>query len=204
MSNKSEDHFKKVAPKYMRKLMMDFPELSLEDAAAIFGNAGHESGGFTILQEIKPTVAGSRGGWGWMQWTGPRRKAFEAYAKRTGKDLSADDTNYDYLFLELKGIEGSEKAAIPNTIKAKGLDAKVEAFEKSFLRAGVKHYPKRKQWAKIALDAYTAVYNGKEKPVDVWQPELEPNKGLGKSALVVIAFAAIAAAVVFFFVPIGG
>lgn len=44
----------------------------------------------------------------------------------------------------------------------------------------------------------------KEKPVDVWQPELEPNKGLGKPALVLIAFAAIAAAVVFFFVPIGG
>lgn len=44
----------------------------------------------------------------------------------------------------------------------------------------------------------------KEKPVDVWQPDLEPNKGLGIPALVLIVFAAIAAAVVFFFVPIGG
>lgn len=43
----------------------------------------------------------------------------------------------------------------------------------------------------------------KEKPVDVWQPDLEPNKGLGIPALVLIVFAAIAAAVVFFFVPIG-
>lgn len=44
----------------------------------------------------------------------------------------------------------------------------------------------------------------KEPPVDVWQPDLEPNKGLGIPALVLIVFAAIAAAVVFFFVPIGG
>jgi hypothetical protein len=34
------------------------------------------------------------------------------------------------------------------------LDAKVKAFEKAFLRAGVKHYPSRIKWAKIALLAY--------------------------------------------------
>lgn len=201
---KAEDHFRKTVPKYMRKLLSDFPNLSVDDAAAIFGNAGHESAGLTTLQEIKPTVAGSRGGWGWMQWTGPRRRAFEAYAKRTGKSLYDDDTNYDYLFLELKGVEGTESNAVPATIKAKCLDAKVEAFEKSFLRAGVKHYDQRKKWAKIALEAYTATYNGKEKPVEVWQPDLEPNKGLSLPALVFIVIAAIAAAILFFFVPIGG
>lgn len=44
----------------------------------------------------------------------------------------------------------------------------------------------------------------KEKPVEVWQPDLEPNKGLGLPALVFIVIAAIAAAILFFFVPIGG
>lgn len=37
-----------------------------------------ERGGFTLLQEQKPTVAGSKGSFGWYQWTGPRRRAYFA------------------------------------------------------------------------------------------------------------------------------
>lgn len=149
----AEQTFRAKAPAVMAKLRSDFP-IGVEDAAAILGNLGHESAGLTILQEIKPTVAGSKGGYGWPQWTGPRRRAYEAYCARTGKDPASDEANYAYLFIELKGIEGSEKAAIGKTVAAKGLDAKVEAFELAFLRAGAKHYPSRKQWAKIALDAW--------------------------------------------------
>ncbi|MET3925624.1 phage tail tip lysozyme [Devosia sp. 2618] len=140
----AEQTFRAKAPAIMAKLRSDFP-IGVEDAAAILGNLGHESAGLTILQEIKPTVAGSRGGFVWAQWTSPRRRAYEAYCKRTGKDPASDDANYAYLFIELKGIEGSEKAAIGKTVAAKGLDAKVEAFELAFLRAGVKHYPSRNQ-----------------------------------------------------------
>jgi len=149
----AEQAFRAKAPDIMNKLMGDFA-ITPADAAAIIGNAGHESYGLTVLQEIKPTVPGSRGGWGWMQWTGPRRKAFEAYCARTGKDKASDEANYAYLFLELKGIEGHEKAAISKLKAAKGLEAKVIAFEKAFLRAGVKHYSSRQRWASIALEAW--------------------------------------------------
>lgn len=145
--------FRATAPKYMRRLVADFPQLDLQDAAAIFGNLGHESLGFTKLQEMKPTVKGSRGGWGWAQWTGPRRRAFEAYCQRTGKDPASDEANYAFLFLELSGKEGTEKAAVGKITAAVGLQGKVEAFEKAFLRAGVKHYDSRLAWAKIAADA---------------------------------------------------
>lgn len=149
----AEAHFRAVAPAYMRRLLSDFPALDGQGAAAIFGNLGHESLGFTKLQEMKPTVKGSRGGWGWAQWTGPRRRAFEAYCARTGKDPASDEANYAYLFVELKGIEGTEAGAIARVVSATGLQAKVEAFEKAFLRAGVKHYESRLQWARIAVDA---------------------------------------------------
>lgn len=151
----AEAVFRAKAPGIMAQLIRDFP-ITPTDAAAIVGNAGHECLGFTTYQEIKPTVAGSRGGWGWMQWTGPRRRAFEAYCARTGKDPASDEANYAWLFLELKGIEGTEGSAIGKTVAAKDLDAKVIAFEKAFLRAGVKHYPSRQNWARIALDAWRA------------------------------------------------
>lgn len=172
MSSNAEQVFRAKAPWIMSKLMADFP-ITSEDAAAIVGNAGHESLGFTAMQEFKPTVAGSRGGWGWMQWTGPRRRAFEAYCKRTGKDLASEDANYAWLYLELKGIEGTEGGAIAKTVAAKGLAAKVEAFEKAFLRAGVKHYPSRKLWAQRALDAHL-VASAAPKPAAAPKPSAEP------------------------------
>jgi hypothetical protein len=148
----AETHFRAVAPKYMRLFMEDFAAGPL-DAAAVFGNGGYESLGFTKLQEMKPTVAGSRGGWGWFQWTGPRRKAFEAYCRRNNLDPASDDANYKFLFVELIG---SEKGAIPKLKAAKTLEEKVKAFELGFERAGVKAYPKRLHWAEIALDALEA------------------------------------------------
>lgn len=153
----AEAHFRAVAPLYMRRLLSDFPALDPQGAAAIFGNLGHESLGFTKLQEMKPTVNGSKGGYGWAQWTGPRRRAYEAYCARTGKDPASDEANYAYLFVELKGIEGTEAGAVARVVSATGLQAKVEAFEKAFLRAGVKHYDSRLQWARIAVDAFREV-----------------------------------------------
>jgi hypothetical protein len=147
----AEAHFRVIAPKYMALLLQDFPMLDVLDAAAVFGNAGHESKGLTDDQEDAPVVKGSRGGANWMQWTGPRRKDFESYCTRNDLDPDSDDAAYKWLFLELKG---AEKKAIPSLIAAKTLKTKVEAFEKAFLRAGVKHYPSRLKWAEIALDAF--------------------------------------------------
>lgn len=214
----AEAHFRAVAPAYMRKLLADFPMLDPQGAAAIFGNLGHESRGFTALQEIKPTVAGSKGGWGWAQWTGPRRRAFEAYCKRTGKDPTSDEANYAYLFVELKGIEGTEAGAIARVVSAAGLEAKVKAFELAFLRAGVKHYDSRLQWARIAVDALRGPDEAAIRPTgpvilpttpnppppDIPSPDpRQPQKkggGFGWLWLVGIAIAAILAFVAF--VPI--
>lgn len=199
----AEATFRRKAPGIMNMLMADF-NISAIDAAAIVGNAGHESLGFTALQEIKPTVAGSRGGWGWMQWTASRRRAFEAYCKRTGKDPASDEANYAWLYLELKGIEGTEGAAIGKTQAAVGLDAKVKAFELAFLRAGVKHYDSRIRWAKIALAAWeadrTAPANPKPAPIPV-EPLPPPRTGGIKPAGVLVAIIIVAAlAAAFFFV----
>lgn len=216
----AEAHFRAVAPVYMRKLLTDFPALDPQGAAAIFGNLGHESLGFTALQEMKPTVRGSRGGWGWAQWTGPRRKAFEAYCKRTGKDPASDEANYAYLFVELKGIEGSEAAAVARVVSAVGLQEKVVAFEKAFLRAGVKHYDSRLQWARIAVDAFREADEPPKPaptgpvilpstpnppPPDIPSPDpIQPGKkgGFGWLWIAGLAIAAVLAFVAFVPIPI--
>jgi hypothetical protein len=58
--------FRRKAPDTMLKLMADF-DLDAPDAAAILGNIGHECGGFHLMQEVKPAVEASRGGFGWCQ-----------------------------------------------------------------------------------------------------------------------------------------
>lgn len=135
---------------FIGRLMKDF-DLDLLSAVAIVGNAGHESGGFKSLQELKPLVPGSRGGYGIMQWTGPRRREYEAYCKRNGLDPANMDSNYKFLFVELKGPEGRVLNFLRN---AKTLDDKVEIFCKTFLRPGKVHMDSRKVWAKRALTAW--------------------------------------------------
>src|SRR5258706_3609441 len=56
--------FTDKAVRYIPRLQVDLG-ITREQACGIFGNLGTETGGFTALQEIKPTVAGSRGGYGW-------------------------------------------------------------------------------------------------------------------------------------------
>ncbi|TIX69845.1 MAG: hypothetical protein E5V25_10915, partial [Mesorhizobium sp.] len=122
---KAQDLFRSKAPWIMALLMRDF-QLQLDDAAAILGNIGHECLGFTAMQEIKPTVPSSRGGFGWAMWTGPRRRNFEAYCTRNGFKTTDDRANYGFLFSELKG---PERGAIGKLKAANGLNAKVKAFE---------------------------------------------------------------------------
>ena len=142
--------FERVCQTYMPRLMKDL-DLPVLDAAAVFGNGGYESGGFTKLQEIKPVVRGSRGGYGWFQWTGPRRRSFESFVKVLGLPANSDEANYQFLISELKG---PEKRALAALRAAPTLDTKTVAFEESYERAGVKAYPKRKEMALAALHAY--------------------------------------------------
>ena len=143
--------FEDKAPWFMEQLIKDF-DLEVLDAAAIIGNAGHESGGFKSLQEIKPVVPGSRGGFGIMQWTGPRRRQYEAFCKSGGLNPSAMESNYEFLKYELS--ETPEKKALVEIRKQKTLDSKTESFMRTFLRPGVPHLQSRKDWALRALHAY--------------------------------------------------
>lgn len=146
------EYFQSQALKIIPLLMSDF-DLDELSAFAIVGNLGHESGGFKSLQEKKPLVPGSRGGYGWAQWTGSRRRDYEAYCARNKLDPTSFKANYGFLFVELKG---SEKEAIPAVKSASGLYDKVVAFEEAFERAGVKHYDSRLKWAQRAQDAWEA------------------------------------------------
>lgn len=152
--------FKAKAPWIMGLLIEDFG-FDAFDAAAVVGNAGHESGGLTVFQERNPTIKGSRGGFGWFQWTGPRRRTFEAYCQRAGFDPRGDKANYSFLFVELKGPEARAVAA---TKREHSLKDKVVAFEMAYERAGIKHYPSRVKWAERALAAWNAATPAQKTP----------------------------------------
>lgn len=143
--------FESKAPGIMMLLMKDF-DLDVDGAAAILGNLGLESGGFKYFQELKPKSG--RGGIGWPQWTGVRRRSYEAYCTRNKLDPTSDKANYAYLWVELSG---DYKSSITAVKKAVTLYDKVVAFEKSFERAGVKNYPERYHYAQLAKEAYTEV-----------------------------------------------
>jgi len=69
-------------------------------ASGIVSNLNAESG-IQGINEVNPAVPGSRGGFGWAQWTGPRRDAFEAYAAQNHLDPSSDAANMGFLVQEL-------------------------------------------------------------------------------------------------------
>lgn len=65
-------------------------------------NFKDESGFDPSINEANPIVPGSRGGFGLGQWTGPRRRALEAYG---GENAGTMDTQLDFLMSELGGPE---------------------------------------------------------------------------------------------------
>lgn len=125
--------------------------LTALQAAGVFGNAGHESGGFRLLQEIAPQ--GGAGGWGWFQETGPRRTAMLAWCRARHLDPASDEANYGYLLQELRSTE----AAALRALKAcTTLEAATETFCRLFERPGVVAMPDRLVWAGRALAAIEA------------------------------------------------
>lgn len=159
--------FNKWAAIFISQLITDF-KLDALSAIAIIGNAGHESGGFKSLQEKKPVVPGSRGGYGIMQWTGPRRREYEAYCKRNGLDPADMTSNYKFLFVELSGPEGR---VIKRLKDANTLEEKVRIFSEGFLRPGIPHMESRQVWARRAQAAWSSQ---KPEPIVVPEPVVLP------------------------------
>lgn len=81
------------------RLMADLA-LTENQAAGIVGNLGYESSGFRELREYGQPEG--QGGYGWAQWTGPRRVLFLGWCM-PGKDWRSDAANYGFLVYELRG-----------------------------------------------------------------------------------------------------
>jgi peptidoglycan hydrolase-like protein with peptidoglycan-binding domain len=144
--------FKAAVETYGPRFMSDLGLTRLQ-VAGIFGNLAVESDQFRALQEFKPTVKGSRGGWGWAQWTGPRRRAFETWADASGYKRDDPSGFYAYMLVELRG---SERAALARLKQTRTLDSAAEAFMKGYERPGVPHLQRRKDLALEALHVLEA------------------------------------------------
>lgn len=141
--------FTDIVKQYEPRLEMDLG-INRVQACGIFGNLGTETGGFTALQEKRPIIAGSKGGYGWMQWTGPRRRKYEAWCKQNMFDASSDEANYKYLVYETKTDEAASLAALKKTAT---VEEAAEVFMKKNLRPGIPNLESRKNWAKKAFEA---------------------------------------------------
>ena len=145
--------FTDKAKAYVPRLMKDL-NITKEQACGIFGNIGGETGGFVALQEKKPTVAGSAGGYGWLQWTGPRRRKYTIWCKTNNLDPASDEANYKYL---VKETLTDELHSLEQLRKTKTVEAATETFMLQNLRPGTPHLQGRIDWAKKALVAQETV-----------------------------------------------
>jgi Phage tail lysozyme len=151
---KGTETFLAKAPGIMAKLIADF---GLKDfqAAGLLGNIGEECDGFREMQEKKPLIPGSKGGFGWAQWTGPRRTKFEAFCSGLGLSPFADAANYGFLREELNTSQAMSLTAIQKTAS---IAKAVRSFEATFegAKAGLEHFDRRDQWSDLALRSFRA------------------------------------------------
>ncbi|XHB99344.1 phage tail tip lysozyme [Nitratireductor sp. ac15] len=141
-----------VSSRLMSDLMSDFG-LTRSQAAGVVGNLAHESGGFYTLQERGYQRYGkrARGGYGYAQWTGPRRRAFEKWSANKGLPLDSYAANYGFLKHELKT---TYKRALGKIKNAKTARQAAIATEKHYEQPGTPHRSSRLAYTKaIEADA---------------------------------------------------
>lgn len=115
-------------------------------------NFQDESGLNPSINEAKPLVPGSRGGFGLAQWTGPRRVALEQFAQQSGRDVADPNVQMDFLMHELQGPEANAAKTI---MSAQNSGDAAVAIAQNFLRPAQQH-----------LDRRVARYRGAGAPVD--------------------------------------
>lgn len=140
--------FAAKAPGFMSRLMKEYPLKDFQ-AAGIVGNFGYESAGFTILHEIGQPPG--RGGYGWGQWTGPRRQAFLHWCLTHHLDWRSDIANESYAIFEL---DGEYHYVVNALMRTTSVDEASDLFEKLYERAGVPALPMRRSWSQAALSAF--------------------------------------------------
>lgn len=134
-----------IAARLATDLQRDFG-LTYEQALGVVGNLAHESGGFNTLQEISPLVAGSRGGYGYAQWTGPRRRNFERYARDNNLDPASYEANYGFLKHEIE-TDPYERRQFMRVKQAKTAEEATRIVSENYLRPGIPHMDSRLAWA---------------------------------------------------------
>lgn len=103
-------------------------------------NFQDESGLDAGVNEVSPTVAGSRGGFGLYQLTGPRRRAYEDFAAARGVQPSDEDAQLDFLVQELGSTESAALEALKGTSTAGEAGA---VIVNDFLRPAQDHRERR-------------------------------------------------------------
>lgn len=148
-------NFKDTSIKLVSDLMKDF-DLTKTQAAALVGNLAWESDNYQGMQEYEPAVKGSRGGYGFAQWTGTRRRMFEEWSKENELDPNSYEANYGFLKFELSSPNNEIGNMGVNTIKklkdTKDLDTATSVVMKEYLRPGIPHEEKRKKRSSQVLD----------------------------------------------------
>jgi hypothetical protein len=148
-------NFKDTSIKLVSDLMKDF-DLTKTQAAALVGNLAWESDNYQGMQEYEPAVKGSRGGYGFAQWTGTRRKMFEEWSKENELDPNSYEANYGFLKFELSSPNNEIGNMGVNTIKklkgTKDLDTATSVVMNEYLRPGIPHEEKRKKRSSQVLD----------------------------------------------------
>lgn len=127
-----------------------------EAAAGVAGNLLHESDQFRADTEYGQ--APGKGGRGWAQWTGPRRRAFEAWAESEGLDPTSKEANMGFLLREMEGKHGNHWTGGYSLDQLKQMNdpaAASDYFMKGYERPGVPHADKRAGLASEALNLYT-------------------------------------------------
>jgi hypothetical protein len=142
--------FSQKAAPVIAQLIRDIPQWGRMDAAACLGNLGAESG-LEAIQEAHP-VSG-RGGFGWAQWTGPRRVAFENWCNSHAYSQTSDIANYSFLLQELRTTYA---AVVRDVAAAPDLLTKTAAFEHYYEGAGIVRMQARDSFAAVALQSYNA------------------------------------------------
>jgi hypothetical protein len=152
----------------------------LHIAQGMVANMKAESNLQPGINEINPIVPGSRGGFGLNQWTGPRRRAFEAFAAERGLPLDDLNAQLDFTMMELQGPESAAWSAL------QGAQDPIEAariYSERFLRPGIPHMDKRLGYAaEIAGMPMPAMASQGLPPLPMGRPmqaEDDPFQGMG-------------------------
>lgn len=115
--------------------------LSEAQAKGIVANMIVESDGLQPgVNEYAPVVPGSRGGYGLNQWTGPRRRQFEAFAAERGAALDDVNTQLDFTMWELQNTERNAFNALQGAQTP--MDA-ARIYSEQFLRPGIPNSGRR-------------------------------------------------------------